>query len=631
MFCKLYIKLAAWSFALSFLATSQSKAQMEKTPWIPLFKGIEQATGTTPEPRLQVVNALRINLNEPGIAFMATPSNGDLPGDTKRHTGEQFIQEFDVQVAVNTHFCRVAADINWNAEIHGLSVGYGQVVSELEDLPHGGASLLITKDNQARFEKTAPGFNLEGVWTALESWPLFVVNGQNQGDPTTASIHPRTAIGLSQDRRTMIIITIDGRQPGYSQGATYYETAQWLIEFGAYEGINLDGGGSTHLWVSCPQSGIRSLNQPSENRAVGSHLGIFAEPLDASASTAVVLTPIDYRLRISSDAFQTAGQGEWVSDIIQPPFAFDELIYSWSSPLPLGRAFRLYLKAGFGPDDKTDWLYGGFWGPVTDLMTERKKPTFDRGQVDMDWLRLKTKAVSYQFKVVDAGPVPLDAPPTIFTVATKNDPTPEEAESFRRVVADPPPGRVFDVPLRAQRDSKGDRMINRCQSAALASALEFFGKVVALEDIVAHTHDPEYDYPGLWPRVTAAAGEFGFDAYVDRVRDWDDVHLLLSQNRILLASMRMREGECKAPPYRSMGNHIVALHGITDDGRVFVADSNGSLEEGMRGYLCQWLQEDFEKVWMKNKGGVTMVICPPPDFEPPMLDEVPPFPQGPRF
>jgi hypothetical protein len=64
-----------------------------------------------------------------------------------------------------------------------------------------------------------------------------------------------------------------------------------------------------------------------------------------------------------------------------------------------------------------------------------------------------------------------------------------------------------------------------------------------------------------------------------------------------------------APPYGSIGGHIVALNGVTDDGRVVVTDSTSVV--GKDGYLEQWRREDFEKIWMRNKGGVGMVISTP--------------------
>ena len=349
--------------------------------------------------------------------------------------------------------------------------------------------------------------------------------------------------------------------------------------------------------------------------------------LSTSPEVVPALRPIDWRTEIASESFKKIGEGEWVSPKVNPPFPFDELIYSWNIQLQDKEAFRLYLKVEFEPGDATSWLYAGFWGEVKDPVVNREKPKFDRGWLDMDWLKLNTKAVSYQYKVVDSGTKALSLLPSFKVITTDNHPTPRLAERFSPVYQEEPISvQVFDIPLRLQMDSYGNPMKSRCQSAALASALEYYGKALNLEDIVSYIHDPEYDYPGLWPRVIGAANEFGFDGYVDRIRDWNAVRNTLSQKKIILCSIRMAEGDCKAPPYPEMGNHIVVLNGITEDGRVVVTDSVSALWKDHKGYLCQWLLEDFEKVWMKTKGGVSMVICPPEDFRENPVKNLPDFP-----
>jgi hypothetical protein len=317
------------------------------------------------------------------------------------------------------------------------------------------------------------------------------------------------------------------------------------------------------------------------------------------------------------------GEHEWVSSRIEAPFPFDELIYSWHIHQP-GDTFRLYLQAGFGPDDNSDWLPAGFWGPLPEPPTKREQPRFDRGMLDMDWLKLTTPATSFRFKVVANGTNALTAPPSLTVIATQNTSEATTAESNADARTPSGEARVLDVPLRRQLTSSGERVIDRCQSAALASAMEYFGRSIPMEDIIAHTYDPEYEYPGIWPRVIAAAQEFGFDAYIERFRDWNAVRQALVENKVVLCSMRMKAGQCEAPPYRSMGNHIVALCGVTDDGRVVVTDS--FLGKSGRGYLCQWLQSDFESVWMETKGGVAMVICPPEGAAVKEVTELPPFP-----
>lgn len=334
--------------------------------------------------------------------------------------------------------------------------------------------------------------------------------------------------------------------------------------------------------------------------------------------------PRDWRHRISSGAFEKSAAGEWICPVVRPPFAFEELIYSWHINQP-GDTFRLYLKVSFGASDESDWLYAGFWGAVTDGVTNRQRPTFDRGVVDMDWLKLTAKATGFRFKVVSAGTNTLAAPPAVTVVATDNH---AKVAELRKEPGQAR-GRVLDVPLRRQMDSQGQWMKDCCQSAALASAMEYYGKSVLLEDIARYTFDPEYNYPGEWPRVIGAAREFGFEGYVDRFRDWNAVRRALAENKIILCSMRLKQGECRMPPYPSMGNHIVALCGVTDDGRVVVTDS--ALGKSATGYLCQWLQSDFEKVWMRTKGGVAMVICPPAGAAERLVKDLPAFPADRKF
>lgn len=80
--------------------------------------------------------------------------------------------------------------------------------------------------------------------------------------------HPRTAIGYTQDQETLFLITVDGRQPGYSEGMTLPELADFMcckmaeytnIGANAYQALNLDGGGSTTMVVR-----QQVVNRPSD-------------------------------------------------------------------------------------------------------------------------------------------------------------------------------------------------------------------------------------------------------------------------------------------------------------------------------------------------------------------------------
>src|SRR6185503_1392648 len=79
--------------------------------------------------------------------------------------------------------------------------------------------------------------------------------------------HPRTIVGVGAGGRRLLLITVDGRQPGYSMGMTLREAAQLARDLGATQAINLDGGGSTTLVIpKAAASGYRYeiVNRPSD-------------------------------------------------------------------------------------------------------------------------------------------------------------------------------------------------------------------------------------------------------------------------------------------------------------------------------------------------------------------------------
>jgi hypothetical protein len=81
--------------------------------------------------------------------------------------------------------------------------------------------------------------------------------------------HPRTAVGWGDDGRILLVV-VDGRQPGWSDGMTLDELAGYLRALGATDALNLDGGGSTALVAAG-----RVVNRPSDSageRAVANAL-----------------------------------------------------------------------------------------------------------------------------------------------------------------------------------------------------------------------------------------------------------------------------------------------------------------------------------------------------------------------
>ena len=80
-----------------------------------------------------------------------------------------------------------------------------------------------------------------------------------------ASRHPRTLAGVKSDG-TVLLVTVDGRRPGWSAGVTLPEAARMMRALGARTALNLDGGGSTGMVVLGEL--ISRPSDPSGERAV---------------------------------------------------------------------------------------------------------------------------------------------------------------------------------------------------------------------------------------------------------------------------------------------------------------------------------------------------------------------------
>lgn len=88
--------------------------------------------------------------------------------------------------------------------------------------------------------------------------------------------HPRTAMGLSEDQRSFIVAAVDGRTAS-SSGMYGAELADLMGQLGAWVAFNVDGGGSSQLWLD----GEGYVNNATGNnggsiRSVANHWGVAA-------------------------------------------------------------------------------------------------------------------------------------------------------------------------------------------------------------------------------------------------------------------------------------------------------------------------------------------------------------------
>ena len=104
--------------------------------------------------------------------------------------------------------------------------------------------------------------------TVLASGPLLLDDGETCSwdacdSSFVATKHPRSAVFTTKDKRT-VFITVDGRSKGNAIGVSIPELAHLIRILGGEDALNLDGGGSTTLWMKdAPDNGV--LNYPSDN------------------------------------------------------------------------------------------------------------------------------------------------------------------------------------------------------------------------------------------------------------------------------------------------------------------------------------------------------------------------------
>jgi hypothetical protein len=276
-------------------------------------EGIQYATGKAMPgfgiAAEQNATVVRIDLkNTPGLQFYTSPA-ADLGGNTI----EQFLTATDTPLstvlAINAGLAAPGGGSNY---LFGAAISQGNVVCDptqpvqgadpdvRDSNDAGTVALTITQDLQAAFQvinaQTGlptglwpnPPISWSSIYTAVSGSPnvppnqvpptpfntglllpgaaMVLQDGWNNGVPFRPNdlnaaddavwLAARTAVGLSADNNYLFLLTVDGvEDPSMRYGATFYDVGQWLLIAGAYNGLTLDGGGSTAMAMMTTQDG----------------------------------------------------------------------------------------------------------------------------------------------------------------------------------------------------------------------------------------------------------------------------------------------------------------------------------------------------------------------------------------
>ena len=279
------------------------------------FAGVTSFDKAASEPRPLHMHVAQIDLQAPGIRFKVSPPGGDR--EVIRQSTLDFLTQERAQIAINAHYFLPFPSEEKTAWIIGLGASEGRVFSAFE-IPEQTYALVayapainIDRDNHASIVHYDPAFpdglrarERVALWNVVAGSSQIVTKGAitvpayrddnhfdseldpggpnnySNAKPWADATTARTAIGLSQDQRTLTLFTVDVR--GGSEGMRLSEVANVLIrDFGVFDALNLDGGGSTTMAMEDPVTGARSIvNTSSDNpqgRVVATSLAVFAK------------------------------------------------------------------------------------------------------------------------------------------------------------------------------------------------------------------------------------------------------------------------------------------------------------------------------------------------------------------
>lgn len=215
-------------------------------------------------------HVVRIEVRNPKLRLLAS-REGD-----RGLTVTEFAKKNDAIVAINGDY--------FDKAMHtiGLSMGPCGVVDQPQEEIRRQAVVAIGKRRATIYEPRTPATRKPRRWMngAVSGWPMIVrecraltAKELPGSDHFTRAPHPRTAVGMSRDGKTMYLVVADGRREGVP-GLTLAELGAFLHdELGVCSAVNLDGGGSSAMWVR-----DRIVNKPSDptERNVANHLAVVA-------------------------------------------------------------------------------------------------------------------------------------------------------------------------------------------------------------------------------------------------------------------------------------------------------------------------------------------------------------------
>ena len=296
---KILKKLALALSCVSCAMADDWRDMMWESP-VALCNGVTLRAYALEEPRLMKAYVARIDMTAPGVGFTAMERDSDWGQSVAAGSNKV------VRVGLSTKRQETTADFMSRRRKEGKSVeiavntsGLGPMKREPDDLylravsdgvelsynrnPSRGCFFIIRKDGTADMVAHPPASITNEIAFAMCGNGFVLKNGA-EAFPTNNTkftcLEPRMAFGLAVDKKTLVILAVDGRSPGYSLGASYADLAELFRREGCTDAISFDGGGSASLVVWDRKNNIPDmLNRHPDGyvRKIALNFGIMVE------------------------------------------------------------------------------------------------------------------------------------------------------------------------------------------------------------------------------------------------------------------------------------------------------------------------------------------------------------------
>lgn len=163
---------------------------------------------------------------------------------------------------------------------HAVLSGHGTAAGTLKSLVEGDELTLFIGVNKTSGSASQI--------TAMVGGDRIILKEGVVQENDWAERHPRTAIGYSADGKKVYFCVVDGRS-SFSTGLTTKHLADIMKSAGAATALNLDGGGSSGMYLD--KFGLMNTPSDGHERAVSN--GIFAVNLSASDDVVAEILPYE--------------------------------------------------------------------------------------------------------------------------------------------------------------------------------------------------------------------------------------------------------------------------------------------------------------------------------------------------